>query len=61
MSWLFWLLPPLVAGALVSVWAWWPDRPRRRRDSISTVRAHGRFLDTLAGPPAGRTRAPAGD
>ena len=61
-AWLFWLLVPVVAGTLTSVWAWWLERPRRRPDTRGAIRAHDRYLETLApaetGFDGGADRAP---
>jgi hypothetical protein len=60
-AWLYWLSPPVVAGAFAALWAWWPERPRRRPDTKGTIRAHGRFLDRLGREPVAADRTRAGD
>jgi hypothetical protein len=54
---LWWLSGPVVAGTVAALWAWWTERPERRPTTAGAMRAHGRFLDSLARPAAG-TRHP---
>jgi hypothetical protein len=60
-AWLYWLSPPVVAGVLAALYAWWPGRPRRRANTRGSIRAHGRFLDRLGREAVAVDRTGTGD
>jgi hypothetical protein len=59
MSWLWWLLAPLLATIAAAVVTWIAGRPRRAPTSEEAVSTHRRFLEDLADAttPAHRARS----
>lgn len=64
MAWAWWLAPPVIAGTLAALRAWWGTRRSVAPTPSTTddaMRAHQDYLDALARPVRGTARVSRAD